>query len=94
MLLREVPNLLLDARDGAPPILGKLMENAEVLQETELSRGDFLGRLAAVKFAQQSANCFQAHGIGIATKETFPVANLRNKPDAGETAFDPVNLSA
>jgi len=87
MLLREVPDFFFDAHDGALPVLGELMQHAKMFQQTEVTGGNLLRRVATVEFAKQSTESFQAHGVRVAVEKTFAPTELSHEPYAHEASF-------
>src|SRR5213075_1758766 len=92
MFLREAADFFLDAQNGASPVLGNLLQNAQVLQRAGLRGGNFLGRGATVEIADESPDGSKAHRIGVTSKITSSIAHFRNEPHAHETAFDTISF--
>jgi hypothetical protein len=94
MLLREAPNFLFDAQNSAAAVLGNLLQNAQMLQHSDLRRGNLFGCGATVEIADESTDGAKADCIGIAAKVTAASAHFGHKPNAHETTFNAIPFKA
>lgn len=90
----KLTRLLDNAANRALTILGELMQDAKLVQESAIVTGNFPGRMAAIEIANETDNGFEHGGIGIKVEIATAIPDLRNEPRPNEATGDTIGLQA
>jgi hypothetical protein len=70
------------------------MEEAELVEDAGLGRGNFLRRVSTVEYTEQTTHGLQAHGVRVALKKAAARAEFRHEPHPDQANLHPMGVIA
>ena len=94
MVFRELPDVFPNSGKCVAAVGGQVLADAEGRQKGGVVRKDFPRRLAAVKFAEQSAYGLDDERIRVTCEDATPIPHLRHQPEFREATGKEIRIHA